>query len=52
MKKKGYCTKCHAELDFFGDMLDGYCPECDVPVDEDGREISDKLTYKPEKKDD
>ena len=51
MKKKGYCTRCHEELDFFDDILGGYCPECDVPVDEEGREISDKLVYKPEDKD-
>lgn len=51
MKKKVYCTRCHEELEFFADILDSYCPECDVPVDEYGQEISSTLVYKPEDKD-
>ena len=51
MKKKGYCTRCHEELDFFDDILGGYCVECDVPVDEYGQEIKDRMVFKPENKD-
>jgi len=33
------------------EILDDYCPECDIPVDEYGREIKDKIIFKPEVKD-
>lgn len=41
---KDKCPACNESI------LDGYCPECDVPVDEDGREIKDKMIFKPEGK--
>jgi hypothetical protein len=43
--KNDKCPTCNESI------LDGYCPECDIPVDEYGQEITDKLTYKPEDKD-
>jgi len=43
--KNDKCPICNESI------LDGYCPECDVPVDEYGQEITDKLIYKPEDKD-